>query len=284
MSGNTVLPDRYDELLQRLALGVEPIDAACEQPMPGPVMLTHDELPLGHRRQAFQRHLSNRQVLLYDARTRLQAQTLTLRLFDQSDILYSTAADRRRFVPRRLRIDLPTLAQADAQPPAARACRPLLFPGAAYPVSESLTGLRAHAMRTAPLRPARWARVWATLPAAQEALDSSTVVGRACCDERGEFLLLIRHHPLAQHTVLPGGSVLSLRVRVFAAPEPVPASAELPALDPLWDAPIEAPLSLADADPVLRGERLPADYVQVVDRVIDFPLGRLMRGQPSLTF
>lgn len=282
---NQLLPARYDESLHRLALGVEPIDAAREQPMLSPVMLTHDDAPRGQVRQLFRRHLSNRQALLYDGYYTPQARTLTMRLFDQREPLYATDSDRRRFVPRRLRIMLPSLAIAEAGPPLARACRPHLYPAAAYPVSEMATGLRAHVMRAAagapPLpqqRPARWARVLATVPAAQAVLVQSTVVARAMCDERGEFLLIV--HPAT--AALGVGGVLRVRLRVFAPAEAVLPNPELPAIDPLWDAPIETPASLADNDPVLRGEALPAGYLPAVERAVDLPLGRLLRGQPVL--
>ena len=280
---NQLLSERFSESLQSLALGIEPIDAAREQPMLSPVMLTHDDFPLGNARQAFQRHDSNRHVLRYDAYYAAQSRTVTMRLFDQSEALYAPDADRRRFVPRRLQVQLPNLANAAAAAATpSRGCRPLLFPAAAYPVSQMVTGLRAHVMRAAsgprPERPARWARVLATVPAAQPVLALSTVVGRAMVDERGEFLLLIRHHSSA----LGVGSVLQVRLRVFAAAEAVPPNVSLPGIDPLWDLPIETPASLADSDAVLRGEALPAGFVAVNDRVIDLPLGRLLRGQPPL--
>ena len=283
---NQLLPERYSEGLHSLALGVEPIDAAREQPMLSPVMLTHDDAPhfksARNPRQAFERHDSNRHALRYNAYYAALPRTVTLRLFDQHETLYSPDADRRRFVPRRLQIQLPSLATANAAAPAARACRPLLYPAAAYPVSQMVTGLRAHVMRAAfglqPERAARWARVLATVPAAQAVLAQSTIVGRAMCDERGEFLLLIRYHP----STLGVGSVLQVRVRVFAPLEAVPPNVSLPSIDPLWDMPIETPASLADSDAVLRGEALPAGYTAVNDRLVDLPLGRLLRGQPPL--
>jgi len=279
---NRFAPARYSETVHALALGVEPIDAAREQPMLMPVMLTHDDQPLGHRRQPFQRHPSNRQVLLYDGYYAPQARTVDLRLFDQNEPLYSTERDRRRFVPRRLRIGLAALDAAETAAPASRGCRPHLFPGAAYPVSDSVTGLRAHVMRAAtalrPLRPARWARVVASAPAAQVDLARATVVSRAMCDERGEFLLLIRHEAAA----IGFNSTLSVRVQVFAAAEALPPNPERSALDPLWDLPLETPASLADDDGVLRGEVLPAGFAAVASRVFDLPLGRLLRGQPPL--
>lgn len=279
---NQVLSSRYSEGIQRLALGVEPMDAAREQPMLTPVMLTHDDAPLGNARQAFRRHASNRHALLYDRYYAAAPRTVVLRLFDQTGPLYDTESDRRRFVPRRLQITLPTLAGAEAAPPDARGCRPHLYPAAAYPVSDAVTGLRAHVMRAAagplPLRPARWARVLAIVPANQPSPGPLTVTGRAMCDERGEFLLIIRHHPAA----LGLGSVLQVRLRVFAPAEAQPPNTSLPGLDPLWDAPIEVPASLADTDPVLRGEAMPPGYAVLAERVVDLPLGRLLRGQPPL--
>ena len=296
----------YDELTHRLALGIEPIDSAREQPMLMPVMLTFDDLPLGNARPQIQRHPSNRQVLLYDDYYAAEARNVDLRFFDQHERMYATDADRRRFVPRRLRIALPKLDAAQALPPAARLCRPHLAPGPAYPVGNVATGLRGRAMRAAtaarPLRPARWVRVLATVPAAQEALAGSTVVGRACGDDRGEFLLLLRFNVAA----IGIDPLLSVRLRVFAAEEVELTSVELPLIDryrkywaarfgtrqltsvelqlidPLWDLPLEQPASLADNDDVLRCERLPPDYAEVSHRIVPLPLGRLLRGQPDL--
>ena len=270
---------RYDETVQRLALGVEPIDAARGQPMLTPVMLTHDDAFAGNPRQPFLRHPSNRQTLVYDAYYAPQVRTVALRLFDQAGGDYSNDSDRRRFVPRRLRITLPTLAGAELAAPAARACRPHLFPGAAYPVADAFTGLRAHVMLSgpAPLRPARWARVLATVPATQPDPALATVVGRAFCDERGEFLLLIGSHPDAIGSI----STLAVRLHVLARPAPPPVATGAPS-DPLWDLPVETPASLADDDPVLRGELPPSGFVAAASRVVQLPLGRLLRGQAPL--
>jgi hypothetical protein len=281
---NSFTAARYLENVQRLALGVEPIDAAREQPLLTPVMLTHDDAPFGNARPAFQRHPSSRQVLLYDTHYAAAARNVDLRFFDQTEALYDSESDRRRFVPRRLRIAVRSLADAEAAPAAARGCRPWLYAGAAYGSSDCASGVRGHALRAAagplPLRPARWARVLATVPATQPDLTLATIVGRAACDARGEFLLLLRAHPAS----LSATSTLSVRLRVFAGPELAPPSLALPAIDPLWDLPLEQPATLADNDPVLRGEALPAGYVQVAERNVDLSLGRLLRGLPPLVF
>ena len=278
---NSFVASRYDETAHRLALGVEPIDAARGQPMLTPVMLAHDDAFAGNPRQPLQRHPSNRQALIYDTYYAPQSRTVSLRLFDQAGGDYSHDSDRRRFVPRRLRVTLPSLANAELAAPAARACRPHLYPGAAYPVADAFTGLRAHVMLNgpAPLRPARWARVLATVPAAQPDPALATVVGRAFCDDRGEFLLLIGSHPDA----IGATSTLAVRLHVLASPTLLlPPGVVAAGGDPLWDLPIETPASLADDDPVLRGELPPPGFAVATSRVVQLPLGRLMRGQPPL--
>ena len=279
---NAFAEARDVESVQQLALGIEAIDAAREQPLLTPIMLTFDDLPLGNQRPQFQRHPSNRHVLMYDAHYAAQPRNVDLRIFDQHERLYSPDADRRRFVPRRLRIALPSLPTALARTPESRLCRPFVWPGPAYPIGHVATGLRAHAMRAAtatlPVRPARWVRVLATVPATQPVLALSTVVGQACGDDRGEFLLLVRFH-VAAIGIEP---TLSVRIRVFAAPEGVPATPDLPSIDPLWDLPLEQPASLADTDPVLRADALPAGHVEVAQRVVALPLGHVLRGQPNL--
>lgn len=296
---NAFVAAPYEETVHRLALGIEPIDAARNQVLLTPIMLTFDDLPLGNARSTLARHPSNRHVLLYDAHYASQPRTVDLRIFDQRERaagsgrrsavtkptpgrLYDTESDGRRFVPRRLRIRLRALVDAEASAAADRICRPRVFPGPAYSMNQIATGLRGHAMRAAaaplPLRPLRWARVLATVPSAEADLAQSTVVGSAHCDDRGEFVLLIRYHVAA----IGIGPELSVRLRVFAGAEALPPSPELPVLDPLWDLPREEPASLADTDPVLRGEALPPGYGEVASRVVALPLGRMLRGQPNV--
>jgi hypothetical protein len=296
---NAFVAARYDETVHRLALGIEPIDAARDQVLLTPVMLTFDDLLLGSVRPTLARHPSNRHVLLYDEHYSSQARTVDLRIFDQRERLhggnvrssvarpqpgrlYDSEADGRRFVPRRLRIRLRNLTDAEAAPAEDRICRPRVFPGPAYSMNQVATGLRGHAMREAaaplPLRPLRWARVLATVPSAQAELAQSTVVGSAHGDDRGEFVLLIRYHVAA----IGIDPELSVRLRVFAGAEAAPPSPELPVLDPLWDLPREEPASLAETDTVLRGEAIPPGYGEVASRVVALPLGRMLRGQPNV--
>src|SRR6185436_7653150 len=89
----------------------------------------------------------------------------------------------RRWAPRRIRYPILPEKAADLNPAAFRLRRPELFPGAAYELPESVTGIRGRVRRAG--APMRWARVEASDPV------SGIVVGRAHGDDRGEFLLAL---------------------------------------------------------------------------------------------
>ncbi|WP_137940127.1 hypothetical protein [Chitinivorax sp. B] len=285
---NSFVRSEYVESIHRLALGVESLDAARQQPVLTPLWVGFDDLVLGNARPLFDRHPSNRFALRYDTWLAAQSRQIDIRLADAVDEWPSVERSGRRYVPRRLRITVPLPATAEANPPAARGCRPWLYPGASYAASNTATGLRARVMRAAagPLlrRPARWIRVVATIPgnsaiadvAALEALAADRIVGRAMGDDRGEFLLLV------PPTAAQAGSAaaMSVRIIVLAGPEQMPPvdRPTLPEQDPFWDLPTEIPASLAASDRVLRGEAPPAGYVIAAQREISLPLGRLLRG------
>ena len=166
---NEFLPSRFVESVKRLALGLEPIDAALRLRPSYPIDVTFDVAPLGLPRPAIDHHRTGLHVLLYSAAL---TSPVDLRLVDHA----------RRYVPRRLRIPILTKAAADAAPAARRVRRPVMFPGAAYDVADA-TGVRGRVVRGG--QAMRWARVVARLPGA------GPVVGRAHGDDRGEFLLLI---------------------------------------------------------------------------------------------
>jgi hypothetical protein len=255
---NEFLDGSFTENVQRLALGLEPIDAQRRARIAAPIEVTFDEVPLGLPRPPVERHPSCLHALRFLPGVKT---TVNLRFFDAA----------RRFVPRRLSIPILTQAQAELHPYTDRVRRPFLFPGAAYDVSETATGLRGRVVRGG--APMRWARVEATLPG------SGLLVGRAHGDDRGEFLLLIGS------SAIPVGDLvnpLSVNVTVFApAAAPVPATPELPSLDPLWDLPLETASSPGSADPVSAGEQQPADYTVTVTRAVDFFLGRLRSREPD---
>jgi hypothetical protein len=265
---NQFLPERFVENVQRLALGLVPIDAERRTRVVHPFRITFDQTARGLRRPPVERHASCLHVLRYHPGL---TGPVDLRLFDSRRPLYHPDHDRRRFVPRRLRIPILTEAAADNQPYTFRVRQLGLFPGAAYDVSESATGLRGRVLRGG--QPMRWAWVVATIP------NRNVVVGRTQGDDHGEFLLLIGAAGLP-----PGDLVdpLAIQVTVFGPnPVPVPAFPELPALDPLWDLPLEQASAPGIADPVSAGTHLPPDYTAAASQIVDFQLGVLRSGVPA---
>lgn len=274
---NTVVGERFRETLHRLAVGFEPRDAAAgtrliepmrfevEGPLPRPFAdprspLRRTVLP-GAARPVVDRHDSCLYALLYQPGL---GESVDVRIYDH----------RRRYVPRRIQVPLLSLAVAEPEPPAVRpptghrVRRPVLFPGAAYPVGERSTGLRGRVLRGG--EPMRWVRVEATLDGVR--------VGRAHGDDRGEFLLLLE--PAAAPRVELSDPV-DVRVTVSGpAAAPVPAAPELPGGDPLWDLPLEPLPAPGDPDPVSAGDAFPASYVSTLTstRVVPFRLGRLISG------
>jgi hypothetical protein len=267
---NRYLPIRFDEHITRLALGIEALDGPRQQRIPHPIQITFDDLPRGAKRPSVVRHDSCLFVLLYAPGVGARVE---LRLFDSSELLWAASVDRRRFVPRRLRIPVLDEGVVDGRPYTERVRRPVLFPGAAYDVSESTTGLRGRVENGG--QPVRWARVQAIDPI------SAATVGLAHCDDRGEFLLLI------QPGAAPPGDLtdpLPLQLRVWTPKSPaVPVAAAVKAVDGLWDLPIEEAPAAGDPDPVLAGDP-PWDNWDAGPGLtpVSFPLGRLMRQQPAL--
>jgi hypothetical protein len=254
------LPSRFATNVHRLALGVEPVDAArrlrVSHRLRFSLETTGAELP------PVVRHSSCLYALLHAAGVDTPAD---VRIEDLT----------RRLVPRRLRIPFPALGAVEAAeqldgdlPASQRTRRPFLFPGAAYDLAATATALRGRVLRgTAPMR---WARV--------EARAGDTLIGRAHGDDRGEFLLVLGPdlRNLAELT-----SPLAVDVRVVG-PTPPPAPPPVIA-DPLWDLPVETLPAAGNPDPISTGEQLPAAYVpgSAVTRTVLMELGRLTRAQPA---
>jgi hypothetical protein len=294
---NRYISDRYVEQVDRLALGLEPIDAGRLGRVARIVRVQLEDVPQPHtppRRiadacaydfglPAMDRHPSSRYALLYAKDLKIP---VTVRLFDC----------KRWFVPRRLRIPILTLPQNQAaetaaaspvapppllppQPPVvARVRRPVMFPGAAYQTDTSTTGLRGRVFRGG--RPMRWARVEARDPA------SNALLGRAHGDDRGEFFLIVGSVPtpnnLAQLT-----DPVPARIRVFGpSVAPVPTSPDPDRLDPLWDLPIEVAPAPGEPDPISSGDVLPAGYVPSPSstRVVDLPVGQVTSAIAPFVF
>lgn len=251
---NEFLPTRFSETVTRLAIGIEPIDAALRLRVPRPLEVTFDSSPFKLPRPPINHHRTGLHVLVYDPRLRAP---VDLRFNDPE----------RRYVARRLRFPLLTEALAKASPPSHRVRRPALFPGSAYDVSDA-TGIRGSVQRAG--SPMRWARVEARLPT------SGTLVGRAHGDDRGEFLLLI-----GPEAAPPGDlpSTIPVEIRVFGpAVAPVAATPEIPSIDPLWDLPLEEASAPGTPDPASSGEIQPADYTATVIQTVNLAPGRILSG------
>jgi hypothetical protein len=226
------------------------------------------------------RHDSNLFALRYQKGVKT---ILDLRFFDALERHYHPHQDRRRIVPRRLRIPLLTLNDVETQEQinpkgfARRIRRPYFFPGAAYGLELTATALRASVQRNG--QPLRWCRAEARIPG------KAPVVGRAHGDDRGEFLLLIairaaEFRALGLDPVLIGADEtrpheVALEVKIFGpAVAPVPSSSDLPTRDPLWDLPLETLALPGNDDPVAAGVNVPSGYVELATRSVNFTIGR----------
>jgi hypothetical protein len=271
---NAFLPEWFVERVDRLMLGIEPVDAQRAARIAQPIEVAIDGVPRPSNaawvpvdaQQSWDRlfgfpdaigsltriprHASCRHALVYRAPL---ASPIAIRMFDR----------QRRFAPRRIAYPVP----ASIATPAPRIRRPALYPGAAYPVGDAATGMRGRVtwnQSTADEMPVRWARVEASI--------DGQVVGRAHGDDRGEFLLLLDGSAGGLGD-LP--TPLTAQVTVFAPAAPPP----LPADDPLGDLPLET--LAADPDDVSPGHKLPPGYASTASssRPVDFTLGRLLTQQ-----
>jgi hypothetical protein len=254
---NTVLADRYVESITRLALGLEVIDAARGGRISDPIRVTVDA-PLGLAQVP--RHDSCLHALVYSPEV---TSPVTVRILSPD----------RHFVPRRLQIPIGSESDAEAGllPAAKRVWRPLLFPGAAYDISQSATGIRGRVVWQDDGSPVRFARV--------VAFYETEPIGLAHGDDRGEFLLVLGvdtvdedDFPLADPPVLPVSLDLMLTI---VAPNDKPASDPD---DPLWGLPLEVAAGPGLPDPVSLGEQLPETYRnpgRVLVHGVTVPLGRI---------
>lgn len=276
--------------MHRLVLGARPFDAATGLPLARPVHVA-EELPfaeLGTERRRprnptapptnlrpFESAGTARFKLRLGPRVR---RTFTVRVFDQD----------RHIVPRRFDVEvwgvpvpgqpLPAaedLAAADQVPPtapfipiASRLLQVWMYPGSAH-VLAGVTGIRGRVEHAG--RPLRWVRV--------EAVRRGTnrIVGRAHGDERGEFVLVVRQPSL----VWPlSSSTFDVELVIHASPGALnaPTDVELEARrrDQLSDLIVETVprTSVNHAageldNPQLRGDAVPATYVQSPNRPVE---------------
>ena len=275
---NLFLPSRYDEIVHRLALGIEPMDAEHDARLRYQLQAVYDDATAVG--PPLERHNSNLFALRYQKGVKT---SLDLRFFDATERTYHPRHDRRRIVPRRLRIPLLTLSEVETQEQVAqqgfarRIRRPFFFPGAAYSVEPMATALRGTVLRND--QPLRWVRVEARIPG------KPPVVGRAHGDERGEFLLVIairaaEFKALGLDPVLIGADEkkpheVELEIKIFGPTvAPIPNPIDLPTRDPLWDLPLETLSPPGTADPVAAGVNVPSGYVELATPLVNFTIGR----------
>lgn len=257
---NELLASRYSEIVHRLAAGIEPRDALSRARIGGAGLAVTLESPPGLRAARPLEHSGGRWSIRY-----------VPGLPAHVDVRIGDPA--RRFVPRRMRLPIVSLAdvkagEAGGAPVAAaqRTWRPLLFPGAAYPLVASATGLRGRVMRNG--KPARWARVHAQL------VPGGEVLWRAHGDDRGEFLLTVGPDPRGLPE-LP--KVMQVTITAFAR-KAAPNEPAAGAPDPLWDMQVETaapPTAPAVDDPVSLGDTLPQDYDLMATRAVDLIPGQI---------
>jgi len=281
---NRYLSSRYVEVIQSPLLGLEARDAARGQraaqrldivlepqrPWPMPPDADRYLTTLRERGRRLEdicprldRHASGLFVLRFRADA---GNDVDLRVVDRSE----------RFVPRRIRVPLvplgspPSLSLLDRTSMARRFRRLALFPGAAYPVSESVTGLRGRAVIREGVPPrdlvARWPRV--------EALDDGgATIAVAHGDQHGEFLLLLPPAATDRLATLPNPFNLNVRV-TGRKPVPAPPSALYAAVDPFWDLPIEvAGPPGSSPDDVMAGTAAIPHYNASATRLVTFTFG-----------
>jgi hypothetical protein len=296
---NVYTPDRYDERVVHLALGIEPRDATSDRRIDGPLDVRLEEYPApvhlwrawqtGETLTGFlprlQRHRSGRFARCYHEGI---PATVDVRLAEPGRIGATQVAGLgRRFVPRRGRFTVASdatvlAAEADpATPPVALWLRvfPLtLFPGPGAHLPARATVLRGRVTMTVDAAtgataPVRWCRVRARNAAGAD-------VGWAHGDDRGEFVLVAGQ--TETDLVVPVDPLpVTLTIGATVPPPlPDPADPLLATIDPLWDLPIESITASADPanESTITGRRFLPEHALVSPlnppQPIDLPLGR----------
>ena len=179
----------------------------------------------------------------------------------------------RRYVPRRVSLDFPSLSDVliaeAAGLSAPRAWTVLLWPGARHPAHGAATGLRGRAVDPTSA-PVPWVRVRAAT------VTGDFTLGIAHGDDRGEFLLLLgagRHSE-----AVPKAQSFTITVTVWVPPK-IGGDTGYPG-DPLAALPVEP---LTAGQPADDGATPPASYAKVTPALdVDIRLGRI-RSIPDVT-
>ena len=268
-------------LQKRLLLGISPVDSVRLRDLRFPVRVeletdvphrsgltarqfSHNQYPVRRKVEGLTRHPGGRYSLhYYPAAT----QQVTLRFYEP----------HRSYVPRRIRFPLVTLEQilATEETQAAdylqsRVKYPVLFPGAAYPLTSRATGLRGLVIQNEEI--VRWAVIELLAEG-----DPGQVLARARGDDRGEFLLLLP--PSAVPDVALSETV-TFDLRVWArATALVPNPIDIASQDPYWDLPIEEVVDPQADDDVSRGHLVPDGYVASQSlQSVSFSITRIQTG------
>ena len=265
----------------QLALGLELLDAARDMELVYPLR-AEIEYGLPHipprpkRNYCFVQHRGQRPVMLTHHNSGRYSLVYQPSLKTYIDLrLYDT---ERRYVPRRLRVPLLSLQQVEGLEAEhsddylnGRVRTPVMHPGANYPLVGNATGLRGRVVHEGKV--VRWAYIEARV---------QSVVMRARGDERGEFLLLLPPEVSSGNDL---SAEIVVRVTVYGpSTTPVPATAEVASIDPLWDLPQEVIPQAGEADEVSSGKLLPAGYVQGAEQTVVLQVGRIMSGRDSDVF
>ncbi|MEV1319962.1 hypothetical protein AB0J14_28225 [Micromonospora arborensis] len=281
----------WDERVRRLRLGVAPRDALSGRDVFDGLNLHLEDVPRPHLVSLsaaataddgiglprIRPNPSGRFAIAFGGRRTDRPQRLVLRIVDP----------RRRYVPRRLSVPVPDLATVrfaeqghdmdPTRPLTARACRPVLFPGADHGALLGATVLRGRVTWGAGGPPAPWVRVEARPTAGNQ-----PVPWRGHGDDRGEFVLVIGTLP-CQLANLPARTVdVEVVVRARTVP-PSGAPVDSPAYsreDPLWHLPVEPVGNLGPDDGVTAGAVVPAGYTTVAVQTVQCLRGGVTRPPP----
>jgi hypothetical protein len=242
-----------DVTQNRLALGVECIDALTQRPVGSPIYVKREFGPPGEKRRRpaatvpdfYMRGIA-RAILMHGPNV---PAAVTIRIADARGI----------FAPRRFKVPLWSLEEvvdSDLRTPATipagrRALRPWLLPGGAYPVSRGATAIRGKIVsRGVPIRRTRLTAV-TTGP-------YSAAVGWAHGDRFGEFLLVVERTGYETGAAQP--TELHLTFRISYRANVTPAEGDL-----LGDVPLEnvPHPSTPPNDELLQGRNTPDGYVTI---------------------
>jgi hypothetical protein len=282
------LPAAYQAQKHQLAVGFEPVDQLRAQRTASPVVISV-ESPEGvvHRPNRRFADISNQSDTVprvgrgeYGTHRMLYLKRNPM----PTEMLIRVSDERRHFIPRRFRLNVPASVDAESEqrPLTSRKQSPLLFPAAAYQVSESSTGLRGRVLRNA--EPMRWAWI-----SAYYLINTGTnenpqflrrgLIGRAISDDRGEFLLVLNTMPISDAGIADLSNPIWVNV-VVNGPSPAPSGINLD--DPLWDVPIESLPSAGEADPAVDEDYIPTGYAADLspqgNKNIPFRLGDFITG------